>query len=183
MTIRAGILGMGWWGRTLVDSVQGADVMPSEAIRFVAGATRTPAKVTNWAAERDIAVEEDLDARLARDDLDAIAIVTPHSQHSAQIKAVAATGRHVFCEKPLASAWRRWRPRTWPAMRWRSCAWNIHHGRRRSTRRIWSGRNWKPLPKRSVRVSRFAYRPATRCMVQRCLQPSVRRPPQIGKWR
>ncbi len=35
--IKAGIVGLGWWGKTLVESVQGA----SEAIRFVAGATRT----------------------------------------------------------------------------------------------------------------------------------------------
>ena len=34
--IRAAIVGMGWWGRTLVEAV--AD---SDQIRFVAGATRT----------------------------------------------------------------------------------------------------------------------------------------------
>jgi hypothetical protein len=35
--IRAAIVGMGWWGRTLVESVQGA----SDRIKFVAGTTRT----------------------------------------------------------------------------------------------------------------------------------------------
>ena len=36
--IRAAIVGIGTWGRNLVEAVQG-----SEAIKFVAGATRTPA--------------------------------------------------------------------------------------------------------------------------------------------
>ena len=35
--INAAIVGMGWWGRTLVESVQN----DSSVIRFVAGATRT----------------------------------------------------------------------------------------------------------------------------------------------
>ena len=35
--INAAIVGMGWWGKTLVESVQGS----SDVIRFVAGATRT----------------------------------------------------------------------------------------------------------------------------------------------
>ena len=35
--IDAAIVGLGWWGRTLVESVQGS----SDHIRFVAGATRT----------------------------------------------------------------------------------------------------------------------------------------------
>ena len=35
--IDAAILGLGWWGKTLVEAVQGQ----SDAIRFVAGATRT----------------------------------------------------------------------------------------------------------------------------------------------
>jgi len=34
--INAAIVGMGWWGRTLVESAHGSDF-----IRFVAGATRT----------------------------------------------------------------------------------------------------------------------------------------------
>ena len=35
--IKAAIVGMGWWGRTLVEAVQS----DSDQIRFVAGATRT----------------------------------------------------------------------------------------------------------------------------------------------
>ena len=35
--INAAIVGLGWWGKTLVESVQGK----SDTIRFTAGATRT----------------------------------------------------------------------------------------------------------------------------------------------
>jgi len=37
-----------------------------------------------------------------RDDLDAITIVTPNAQHARQALAGLASGKHVFCEKPLA---------------------------------------------------------------------------------
>ena len=43
--IRAAIVGLGRWGQNLVASVQGK----SDAIRFVAGATRTPEKARGFA--------------------------------------------------------------------------------------------------------------------------------------
>ena len=39
--INAAIVGLGWWGKTLVESAENSD-----AIRFVAGATRTEIVVT-----------------------------------------------------------------------------------------------------------------------------------------
>ena len=48
--IRAAIIGIGRWGRTLVTSVQGK----STAIRFVAGHTRTPASAAAFCAEHGI---------------------------------------------------------------------------------------------------------------------------------
>jgi predicted dehydrogenase len=35
--------------------------------------------------------------------LDAIVVVTPHTQYSAQIKRCLEAGLHVLCEKPLAT--------------------------------------------------------------------------------
>eukprot|EP00871_Galdieria_phlegrea_P003573 jgi/Galph1/4216/GphlegSOOS_G2843.1 len=35
-------------------------------------------------------------------DIEAVWICSPSSQHSEQIKALAAAGKHIFCEKPLA---------------------------------------------------------------------------------
>ena len=56
--IRAAIVGMGWWGRTLVESVQDSD-----KIRFVAGATRTrTAEIEAFAAQHGLRMAADYDA-------------------------------------------------------------------------------------------------------------------------
>jgi predicted dehydrogenase len=40
---------------------------------------------------------------LARPDIQAVILSTPHKFHAAQIVAAAAAGKHVFCEKPLCT--------------------------------------------------------------------------------
>jgi len=59
--IRAAIVGLGRWGRTLVNSIQGK----SSAIRFTAGHTRTRASAEAFCAENGIALKDDLDQILA----------------------------------------------------------------------------------------------------------------------
>lgn len=97
--IKAAIVGLGWWGKTLVESVQGT----SDAIRFVAGATRTVSpETTAFAKAQGIRVAESVEALLADPDVEAVVLATPHSQHASQVVAAAEAGRHVFCEKPFA---------------------------------------------------------------------------------
>jgi predicted dehydrogenase len=95
--IRAAIVGMGSWGQNLVASVQGK----SDAIRFVAGTTRTPAKATEFVAKHGIRMVESYEQVLADADVDAVVLATPHSMHLAQILAAAQAGKPVFVEKPL----------------------------------------------------------------------------------
>lgn len=95
--INAGIVGLGWWGRVLVGSVQGK----SDSIRFSHGATRTRAKAADYADEQGFELVETFDDLLAIDDLDAVVLATPHSKHREQIEAAAAAGKHVFVEKPI----------------------------------------------------------------------------------
>ena len=95
--IRAAIIGLGTWGRNLVDSVQGK----SELIRFVAGATRTPAKAAEFAATHGIRMLASYEHVLADASIDAVILATPHTQHTAQIVAAAKAGKPVFTEKPL----------------------------------------------------------------------------------
>ena len=59
--IRTAIVGIGHWGRTLVNAVQGN----SDKIRFTAGQTRTRAKAAAFCAEQGIALYDDLSAILA----------------------------------------------------------------------------------------------------------------------
>jgi predicted dehydrogenase len=95
--IRAAIVGIGTWGRNLVTSVQGT----SEHMRFVAGATRTPAKAGTFCAQHGIRLAESYERLLAAQEVDAVVLATPHSQHARQIIDAAHAGKHVFVEKPL----------------------------------------------------------------------------------
>src|SRR4029450_3196910 len=97
--IRAAIVGMGWWGRTIVESVQ----TDSNVIRFVAGGTRTVSpEVTAFAEAQKVTLAKDFSALLADKNIDAVVLATPHSQHTEQVIAAAQAGKHVFCEKPFA---------------------------------------------------------------------------------
>src|SRR5215510_13249322 len=95
--LRAAIIGPGWWGKTLVTAVQGK----SDAITFVAAATRTPAKVEEFCRQHGLKLLADYEAALADPDIDAVVLATPHSQHGDQVRRAAAAGKHVFCEKPF----------------------------------------------------------------------------------
>src|SRR4051812_25510068 len=96
--IRAAIVGIGSWGRNLVVSVQGE----SDAIRFVAGATGTPAKAEQFCRENGLSLFSSYQELLKSKDIEAIVLATPHSLHADQIVAAANAGKHVFVEKPLA---------------------------------------------------------------------------------
>ncbi|WP_162861319.1 Gfo/Idh/MocA family protein [Muricoccus nepalensis] len=97
--LEAALVGMGRWGQTLVNSVQGRN---GTGLRFVAGATRSPDKARGWAAEKGIDLLPDLDAVLADPRVKAVVLATPHRQHAGQVVAAARAGRHVFVEKPFA---------------------------------------------------------------------------------
>ena len=95
--INAGIAGLGWWGKTLVESGENSD-----AIHFVAGTTRTVSpEVEAFAKQKNLRLAANYDALLADKDVDAVVLATPHSMHSKQVIAAAAAGKHVYCEKPF----------------------------------------------------------------------------------
>jgi predicted dehydrogenase len=95
--INAAIVGLGWWGKTLVESGEHSDV-----IRFVAGATRTVSpEIEAFAKEKQLRLAPGYEALLADPAIDAVVLATPHSMHAGQVIAAAAAGKHVFCEKPF----------------------------------------------------------------------------------
>src|SRR4030095_254878 len=90
---------MGWWGRTLVESVQ----TDSDKMRFVAGATRTVSpEGKTFAAAQKLRLHDSYEAVLADPQVNAVVLATPHSMHAEQVIAAAKAGKHVFCEKPFA---------------------------------------------------------------------------------
>jgi predicted dehydrogenase len=97
--IRAAQIGLGWWGKTLVESVQGT----SDKIQFVAATSRTKSDdYLKFAQEQTLSFADNYEAILADTNVDAVVLATPHSQHAAQVIAAAKAGKHVFCEKPFA---------------------------------------------------------------------------------
>ena len=98
--INAAIVGLGWWGRTIVESAQGSDF-----IRFVAGATRTVSpEVKSFADTHKFRLAESFEALLKDSTVQAVVLCTPHSMHAPQVIAAANAGKHVFCEKPFTLA-------------------------------------------------------------------------------
>lgn len=96
--LNAAIVGMGWWGKVLVESVQGK----SDAIRFVHGVTYEPEDIIDFANLHDLNISTRFEDVLENPDIQLVVLATPHSTHSDQICAAAAAGKHVFCEKPFA---------------------------------------------------------------------------------
>ncbi|MDP9083685.1 MAG: Gfo/Idh/MocA family oxidoreductase, partial [Pseudomonadota bacterium] len=96
--IKAAIVGLGWWGGTLVDSVAGSD-----AISFVAALTRSrSARAEEFAAKHQLKLFDSMTELLRSPEIDAVVLATPPSGHTKQIVAAAVARKHVFCEKPLA---------------------------------------------------------------------------------
>jgi predicted dehydrogenase len=96
--INAAVCGLGRWGQALVTAVQGK----SDRIRFVRAVVRDPVRACDFASRHGLALTTDL-AEAARDpEVDVVFLATPHSLHVEQVIAVAAAGKPVWCEKPLA---------------------------------------------------------------------------------
>ena len=98
--INAAIIGLGRWGQNLVNSVQGK----SDAIRFVVGMVRDPAKAQAYAREKGFPLHDSYEKVLADPGVDAVVLATPHTRHAEQIVAAAKARKHVFTETPLALA-------------------------------------------------------------------------------
>jgi predicted dehydrogenase len=95
--IRAAIIGLGRWGRSLVAAVAGK----SDDITFVRGFTRTGASAEDFCRDKDVALADSYEDILRDPEIDAVVLATPHSQHQAQVLAAVAARKHVFVEKPI----------------------------------------------------------------------------------
>ena len=96
--IDAAIVGLGRWGRALVESVQGK----SDKLRFVLGVEPDAGAAREFAAKHNFKLSADYADALSDLAIGAMVLATPHSLHLEQVLAAARAGKQVFCEKPLA---------------------------------------------------------------------------------
>jgi predicted dehydrogenase len=96
--LNAAIVGLGWWGQTLLRAVQGK----SEKIRFTRGVTKELDAARELGQANNLVLSDDLSAVLDDPKIEAVVLATPHSLHVEQVIAAARAGKHVFCEKPLS---------------------------------------------------------------------------------
>lgn len=122
--IRAAILGLGWWGRTLVRAATATG-----RIRIVAGATGRRELAEDFAREQGFPLRGSLEEVLADPSVEAVILATPHLEHEAQVIAAARAGRHVFCEKPFTLS-RASAERAVAAVREAGVALGLGHNRR-----------------------------------------------------
>ena len=95
--INAAVIGLGTWGRTMVESLVGSDLM-----RFTTLQTRTVKPDDEaFAKQHSLGIAKSYEEILADPKIDAVALATPTSGHLKQIEAAAAAGKHVYCEKPF----------------------------------------------------------------------------------
>jgi len=98
--LNTAIVGLGWWGKTLVKAARDFGA----PIRFVRGVSLEPDTVRDFAVEHNIAIGTSFEQVVADPQIQAVILATPHSKHPEQVKALAAAGKHIYCEKPFALA-------------------------------------------------------------------------------
>ena len=94
--LKLAVIGFGWWGQHVTKRLQGH---PSIQVTCVA---ETDSHLHPAIVAAGVEPVSELEAALARRDVMAVVLTTPHMLHEEQVCTVAAAGRHVFCEKPLA---------------------------------------------------------------------------------
>ena len=96
--LRIGILGSGYMGRTHAECI--TRHMTRSRLVAIAGGRRAP----GLAADYGVDFVPDFAAMLARRDVDAVLIATPHADHCPQVVSAARAGKHVLVEKPMATS-------------------------------------------------------------------------------
>src|SRR5215469_15077760 len=97
--LRTGLIGCG-----KVADLHAAALQSLPESEFVAVCGRAPEKANAFAAKYRVAAYTDINEMLAKAQLQAVCICTPHPEHARPAIAAARAGVNVLVEKPLASS-------------------------------------------------------------------------------
>src|SRR5262249_21784606 len=95
--VNVGIIGLGRWARVLARPAQKPD-----QLKLTAAYSRSEDKRDAFAREFGIPAVESLDAMLADPAIAGVILTVPNEQHLPLAAQVAAAGKHVYTEKPIA---------------------------------------------------------------------------------
>jgi myo-inositol 2-dehydrogenase/D-chiro-inositol 1-dehydrogenase len=96
--LRIAILGSGYMGRTYAECI--TKYTTRVKLAAISGGRRAP----GLAADYGVGYEPAYAGLLARPDVDAVLIATPHADHCDQVIQAATAGKHVLVEKPMATS-------------------------------------------------------------------------------
>jgi predicted dehydrogenase len=100
--LRVAIMGLGSYGNRVADAMQAC--VKAKLVGVISG---TPSKIKDWQSRFSIPDKncynyENFDRIKDNKDIDVVYITTPNALHHDQVIRVAAAGKHVICEKPMA---------------------------------------------------------------------------------
>lgn len=91
------IIGLGGWGRRLVESVEGSD-----KVRFIRAVVTRPEKSRDFAARHGLALDTDIAAAVRAPAVGGVVSAGPAHLHAAHSLAALEAGKPVLAVKPLA---------------------------------------------------------------------------------
>ena len=96
--VKVGIVGLGRWAKVLTRAAQ-----KSDKLEIVAGFSRSEEKRSAFEAEFGVKSASSMEALLADPEIKGVILTVPNEQHLPVAEAVAAAGKHVYTEKPIAN--------------------------------------------------------------------------------
>jgi len=96
--LRYGIVGCGGIAKAHAEAI-----LKVSGSRIVAVGDMIPDPARSMAKQLGCEWYTEYEAFLERDDMDAVVICTPHAAHARQCISAAEAGKHVLCEKPIAT--------------------------------------------------------------------------------
>ena len=97
--VKVGIVGLGRWARVLARAARA-----SEQLEIVAGYSRSEENRVSFEREFGIRSAPEMTALLADPQIAGVILTVPNEQHLPLAREVAAAGKHVYTEKPIASS-------------------------------------------------------------------------------